>query len=378
MEIKVKEVGGSEEKSRAQVEQELLDKAEKDNFGDDSSNEEVAEINTDSEPTTEEQETPQPQEEIQAQSSELNEEDVLSYIKNRYDKQIDSVGQLFDEKESNEELPEDVAAYFEYKKNTGRGISDYAKLQQDFDSMDEDTLLKNYLLTTEEGLDSEDVDVLMSDYKYDEDIDDESDIKKIKIAKKKAIGKAKRFFNEQKEMYHKPLESSTAKLSESDSKKLEEYAQYMQQSTSFEEEQKRRRDWFVEKTNEVFSDFKGFDFKVGEDIVLNYKPTNAEELKNTNLDTNNFMKKFVDDNGLIKDAGGFHKALAIAANADRYARFFYEQGLSAGTEDVTKKMKNIKMSERQAPEVTSKGGVQIRSLSPDSGRGLKIKKIKKV
>lgn len=378
MEIKVKEVGVVEEKSKAQVEQELLDKAEKDNFGDENSSTEEAEINTESEPTTEKQETPQPEEEIQAQSSELNEEDVLSYIKNRYDKQIDSVGQLFEERESNEELPEDVAAYFEYKKNTGRGISDYAKLQQDFDSMDEDTLLKNYLLTTEEGLDSEDVDVLMSDYKYDEDIDDESDIKKIKLAKKKAIGKAKRFFNEQKEMYHKPLESSTAKLSESDSKKLEEYNQYIKQATTYEEEQKRRRDWFVEKTEEVFSDFKGFDFKVGEDKVLTYKPTNAEELKKTNLDTNNFINKFLGENGLINDAAGFHKALAIASNADRYARFFYEQGLSAGTEDVTKKMKNIQMSERQAPEATTKGGVQVKSLNPDSGRGLRIKKIKKV
>ena len=378
MEIKVKEVGVVEEKSKAQVEQELLDKAEKDNFGDENSSTEEAEINTESEPTTEKKETPQPEEEIQAQSSELNEEDVLSYIKNRYDKQIDSVGQLFEERESNEELPEDVAAYFEYKKNTGRGISDYAKLQQDFDSMDEDTLLKTYLLTTEEGLDSEDVDVLMSDYKYDEDIDDESDIKKIKLAKKKAIGKAKRFFNEQKEMYHKPLESSTAKLSESDSKKLEEYNQYIKQATTYEEEQKRRRDWFVEKTEEVFSDFKGFDFKVGEDKVLTYKPTNAEELKKTNLDTNNFINKFLGENGLIKDAAGFHKALAIASNADRYARFFYEQGLSAGTEDVTKKMKNIQMSERQAPEATTKGGVQVKSLNPDSGRGLRIKKIKKV
>jgi len=377
MEIKVREVGGSEEKSRAQVEQELLDKAEKDNFGEENANTDGVEGSTEGATATPEQEEIQPQGEAQ-ESSELNEEDVLSYIKNRYDKQIDSVGQLFEEKESNEELPEDVAAYFEYKKKTGRGISDYVKLQQDFDSMDENTLLRNYLATTEEGLDSDDIDVLMSDYEYDSDIDEESDIKKIKIAKKKAIGKAKRFFNEQKEKYHKPLESSTAKLSESDSKKLEEYNQYIKQATSLEEEQKRRRDWFVEKTNEVFSDFKGFDFKVGEDIVLNYKPTNAEELKNINLDTNNFMKKFVDENGLIKDATGFHKALAIASNADRYARFFYEQGLSAGTEDVTKKMKNINMSERQAPEATSKGGVQIRSLSPDSGRGLKIKKIKKV
>jgi len=378
MEIKVKEVGAVEEKSRAQVEQELLDKAEKDNFGEDNANDGGVEASTESATTTEEQENLQPESETQTQSSELNEEDVLSYIKNRYDKQIDSVEQLFEEKESNEELPEDVAAYFEYKKKTGRGISDYAKLQQDFDSMDEDTLLRNYLATTEDGLDSEDIDVLMSDYEYDSDIDDESDIKKIKLAKKKAIGKAKRYFNEQKEIYHKPLESSTAKLSESDSKKLEEYDQYIKQATSFEEEQKRRRDWFVEKTEELFSDFKGFDFKVGEDKILTYKPINAEELKKTNLDTNNFINKFLGENGLMKDAAGFHKALAIASNADRYARFFYEQGLAAGTEDVTKKMKNIKMSERQAPEATSKGGVQIKSLSSDSGRGLKIKKIKRV
>jgi len=378
MEIKVREVGGSEEKSRAEVEQELLDKAEKNNFGEDNANTDGVETSTESATATEEQEDLQPKEETQTQSSELNEEDVLLYIKNRYDKQIDSVGQLFDEKESNQELPEDVAAYFEYKKKTGRGIEDYVKLNQDFDSMDENTLLKNYLLSTEEGLDSDDVDVLLDDYTYDEEVDDETDIKKIKLAKKKAIGRAKKYFNEQKEMYKQPLESSTVDVSEAEKEEREAYNQYLEQAKSFEEEQKRRRDWFVEKTNEVFSDFKGFDFKVGEDRVLTYIPTNAEELKKRNLDTNNFMKKFVDENGLISDAAGFHRALAIASNPERYAKFFYEQGLSAGTEDVTRKMKNINMSERKAPEVSTKGGVQVRSLNPDSGRGLKIKKIKRV
>ena len=111
MEIKVREVGGSEEKSRAEVEQELLDKAEKDNFGEDNANTDGVETSTESATTTEEQEDLQPKEETQTQSSELNEEDVLLYIKNRYDKQIDSVGQLFDEKESNQELPEDVAVF---------------------------------------------------------------------------------------------------------------------------------------------------------------------------------------------------------------------------------------------------------------------------
>lgn len=378
MEIKVREVGAAEEKSKAEIEQELLDKAESENFGENDTDAPRVEESTESATTTQEQEDVQPQEETQTQSSELTEEDVLSYIKSRYDKQIDSVEQLFDEKESNEDLPEDVAAYFKYKKETGRGIDDYVKLHQDFDSMDEDALLSNYFLATEEAIDADDVEVLMSDYDYDEDIDEESEIKKKKLAKKKAIGKAKRFFNEQKENYSKPLESSTAEFSDEQKKKIEEYNQYIEQAKTYEEQQQRIRDVYVQKTEEIFSDFKGFDFKIGDDKVLTYKPSNVDEVKKLNLDTNNFINKFVDDSGALVDAAGFHRALAIAMNPERYAKFFYEQGLSAGTEDVTKKMKNINMSERSAPEVTNKGGVKVRSVNPDSGRGLKIKSIKKV
>lgn len=378
MEIKVREVGTVEEKSRAEVEQELLDKAESESFGEKDTDAPRVEGSTESATTSQEQEDVQPQEETQTQSSELKEEDVLSYIKSRYDKQIDSVEQLFDEKESNEKLPEDVAAYFKYKKETGRGIEDYVKLQQDFDSMDEKTLLSNYFLATEEALDLEDVDVLMSDYSYDEDVDEESEIKKKKLAKKKTIGKAKRFFNEQKESYKQPLESSTADISEEQKKKIDEATQYIAEAKSYEEQQQRRREVFVQKTEEVFSDFKGFDFKIGEDTTLTYSPTNVEEIKKLNMDTNNFMKRFVDDKGLLVDAAGFHKSLAIAMNPERYAKFFYEQGLSAGTEDVTKKMKNINMSERNAPEVTNKGGVKVRSVNPDNGKGLRIRKIKKL
>ena len=94
-----------------------------------------------------------------------------------------------------EELPEDVAAYFKYKKETGRGIEDYVKLQRDFDSMNPDSLLREYLSATEgEGLDAEDIDSLMEDYSYDEELDDEAVIKKTKLAKKKTIAKAKKIF----------------------------------------------------------------------------------------------------------------------------------------------------------------------------------------
>jgi hypothetical protein len=365
MEFKVKEVGIVEEKSQQQIEQELLDKHEQEQ-----NNESVEETKVD---TTETQ-----QEETNTQSSELKEEDVLSFIKNRYEKEFTSVDQLFDQKENNEELPEDVKAYFEYKKTTGRGMDDYVKLNRDFSSMEDDQLLAEYLLSSGEAQDLEDVDVIMDDYTYDEDLDEEKDIKKIKLAKKKAIAKAKKFFKEQKEMYKQPLESSTVGISEEQQKELDEYKQYLATAKSNQEEVKRKRDWFVEKTNEVFSDFKGFDFKIG-DTTLTFNPGDSSKLKETQLDSSSFVRKFVDkETGLINDAAGYHRALAIAMNPERFASFFYEQGKADATENVARKMKNVDMTTRNAPQVArSKDGLQIRSISQPSSRGLTIKSKKK-
>jgi hypothetical protein len=375
MEIKVKEVGVVEEKSVQQVEQELLEKHEEklnEEVGTDV--EGVAESNETTEPT-QEQESVQSEDQTQedtAQPSELNEESVLSFIKNKYGREINSLDELTAAKES-EEMPEDVAAYYKYKKETGRGIDDYVRLNKDFNELNPDTLLREYLSATEEGLDSEDIDMLMEDYSYDEDVDDEADIKKIKIARKKTIAKAKKYFNEQKEKYRVPLESSGSSISESDAKDLEAYKQYIESSKTYEEELQRKRDWFYKKTDNVFgSEFKGFEFTL-DDKKVTYSPGDATELKKAQSDPNNFIGKFLNEDGLIEDAVGYHKALSIAMNPDKFAKFFYEQGKAEATDDVMRKTKNINMSERKAPEVTSKGGVQIKSLSNDSGRGLKIR-----
>lgn len=359
MEIKVKEVGGIESKSKQEVEETLLNQHEQEESYD--TTEEVAE-----EVSAEDAQT--------TQAPELKEEDVLSFIKNRYDKEITSVEDLFAQKESNDEIPEDVSAYLEYRKKTGRGFNDYLKLSRDFDSMDEDQLLREYLSSTEEGLDEEDIDILMQDYSYDEDLDDESDIKKVKLAKKKAIVKAKKFFNEQKSMYKEPLESSTAAASQSEIEELKAYKQYIEQSKSQEEELRRKRDWFINKTNDLFNDeFKGFDFKI-DDKKLTYSPTSsAEELKKIQSDSSNFIKKFMNNDGLIEDVAGYHKAMAVAMNPERFAKFFYEQGKAEATDDVTRKIKNVNMSDRRSPEVTRREGFQVRSVNPDSGRGLKVK-----
>jgi len=362
MEIKVKEVGVVEEKSVQQVEQELLEKHEE-KLSEEVESEETTEVVAQEE-TEEEEDTTQP--------SELNEESVLSFIKNKYGREINSLDELTAAQES-EEMPEDVAAYYKYKKETGRGIDDYVRLNKDFDELTPDTLLREYLSATEEGLDSEDIDMLMDEYSYDEDLDDDADIKKIKIARKKTIAKAKKYFNEQKEKYRVPLESSGSSISESDSKDLEAYKQYIESSKTYEEELRRKHDWFIKKTNDVFgSEFKGFEFTL-DDKKVTYSPGDATELKKAQSDTSTFLKKFLNEDGLVEDAVGYHKALSIAMNPEKFAKFFYEQGKAEATDDVMRKTKNINMSERKTPEVTSKGGMQIKSLGSDSGRGLKIR-----
>ena len=384
MELKVRAVDAVEEKSVQEVEQELLDKHEE-KFSDSSETKEnnpqvkmdfaeesVVEDTPKAEETSEE--TPEP---VQEQA-ELSEEDVLSYIGKRYGKEINSLDELNAARQEAEELPEDVAAYFKYKKETGRGIEDYVKLQRDFSAMNPDSLLREYLTVTEgEGLDAEDIDSLMEDYSWDEELDEESVIKKTKLAKKKTIAKAKKYFNEQKELYKQPLESRPVVDSQSNNEELQEYRQYLESVKTQQQESEAKRNWFLKETDKVFTeDFKGFDF-VLDDKTVTFSPGDVQTIKKSQETPMNFINKYLDDKGLVSDAAGYHRALSIAMNPDKFAKFFYEQGKSEATEDVIRKTKNINMSERRAPEVTNKGGFQVKSVNPDSGRGLKIRSIKR-
>ena len=358
MEIKVRALDDVEQKSAAQVEEELLQKHEE-KFEEEG----VATKEVGTEEGTE--------------VKGITEDQVLSHIKDRYNKEFNSMDDIFAEREAAEELPEDVASYFKYKKETGRGIGDYVKLQRDFNDDNPDSLLRDYLEATETALDSDDIESLMDEYSYDDDLDEESDIKKIKVAKKKAIAKAKNYFLEQQEKYKQPLESRQDAISDGEKEEYEVYKQYLSKAATQQDEAKRKSDWFTKKTDEVFnSDFKGFDFNMG-DNQLTFSPGNTEEVKNSQLSAMNFVNKHLDENGLMQDAKGYHKALAAAMNPDKFAQFFYEQGKASATEEVMRKTKNINMSTRNTPSSVAKSGTQVKALNSDSGRGLKVRSIKR-
>ncbi len=360
-----------ESKSVQEVEQELLNKHEQEQQkGTVNENETVQGKETTTE-TAEGQTVEQSEQESEAK--EFTEKDVLSYIKDRYDREINSVEDLFQARAEAEELPEDVSAFLKYKKETGRGIQDFMSLNKDYDSMNPHQVLADYYSVTEGDLDKEDIDYLLNEkFTYDEDVDEENEIKQKQIAKKRELAKAKKYFNDLKETYKVPLESSGGLVSEDEKENYEAYKKYIQESKSIEEENFKRSEYFQKKTDEVFNDFKGFDFKIGDQDLV-YLPGDTKEIKETQLDINNFISKYLDDNGMISDAAGYHKSIAVAMNPDKFARYFYEQGQANAIDDVAKKSKNIDMSVRQAPQDMNKSGFSVRALDDSSGRGLKIK-----
>lgn len=374
MEIKVRAVEDHGEKSVQEVEQELLEKHEQQIEGS-GGNESGNESSSESASSVQEQEGIQPQGETQTQSSELNEEDVLSYIGKRYGREISSLDELNQVREEAEDLPEDVATYLKFKKETGRGLNDFVSANKNYDDLDPDQLLVDYYRQTQKELDAEDISYLIKDkFGYDEDYDDENDIKKKNIAKKKELAKAKNFFEEYKQKYSTPLESRTGSASVENQEEFDAYKKYIDDAKTYQEELERKSNWFVNKTDEVFNDeFKGFDFKIGEQQIT-FSPGDKSELKKNQLDVNNFVNKFLDESGMMKDAKGYHRALSIAMNPEKFAQFFYEQGKSDTVTDSAKKSKNINFnSVRSTPEVSSKGGTQIKALSSTSSRGLKIR-----
>ena len=375
MEIKVRAVGETEEKSVQQVEQDLLDKHEQKIEGTEPEKKETPKVSVQEETTIKEEpkaEEQKVEEEIKTPSSELKEEDVLKFIGNRYGKEIKSLDELTEQREENP-LPEDVSKYLQFKKETGRGFDDFVKLNKDYDEMDSDQLLKEYLTATEKGLDADDIEDLMDEFAYDEDIDDEKQIKKLKLKKKKTIAKARDYFTEQQEKYRVPLESSRDASPREDEEEYQAYRQYIAEAKTVNEQNARKGEMFQKKTDDVFSEFKGFEFTL-EDNKVYFSPGDAAELKKSQLSPQNFINKFLDDDGLISDAAGYHRSLAMAMHPEKFAKFFYEQGKSASADETMKKLKNVNMSTRNAPEVTkSNSGLQIKSLSPDSGRGLKIR-----
>ena len=370
--IKVRALDGDEEKSMSEREADLLKKAGQ---GQEETITETTEVPAEAPVVSAETKVEEKVEEKVENKPSLKEEEVLSFIKNRYGDEVSSLDDLTSKRKDTPDLPEEIVNYLNYKKETGRGLDDFMRLTKDVDGMNEDQLLFEFWKQQKPHLDSDDVDFELSErFSYDEDADDASDVRKRKIAKKEELAKAKEYFNKLKETYKTKVESTKDFIPAEELEDFNAYKNNKTESQQSQTEATKRSEYFSEKTNELFNEkFEGFEFKLN-DKSLKYKPADSIKLKESQSDLNNFVTKHLNEDGYLKDAASYHKSLSLAMHPDSFAKFFYEQGKSDAVNDITKESKNIDMNGiRNATQSASSGGFKVTSVSSGSGSGLRIK-----
>jgi hypothetical protein len=271
-------------------------------------------------------------------------------------------------------LPENVEKLVKFMEETGGTLEDYVRLNADYSNVDNDTLLKEYYKQTKPHLDMEEINFLLEDnFSYDEEMDEERDIRKKKLARKEEIAKAKSFLEETKSKYYDEIKLRPG-VTQDQQKAMDFFNRYNEEQKTVQEQHNR----FKSNTKNFFNqEFKGFDFNVGEK-KFRYGVSNTEDVANSQSDLTNLIGKFLDNKGEVKDFKGYHKAIYAAQNADTIANHFYEQGKADAVKDMMAKSKNIS----NEPRATSNGevyinGMKVRAISGVDSSKLKIRTNKK-
>jgi len=311
----------------------------------------------DAEPTQEQEEV---QPEVQAQEAPVLEEITEEEVEEQVEEAIAEA------QATGKPLPENIQKLMNFMDETGGDLSDYVKLNQDYSKLDDTSLLHEYYKQTKPHLDAEEINFLMEDtFSFDEDIDDDRDIRKKKIALKEQVASAKSHLDGQKSTYYEEIKAGS-KLTSEQQKAVNFFDRYNKESEVTQKTVKANSDIFTQKTEKVFNDkFKGFEYNVG-DKKYRFNVNNAEEVKDTQSDINNFTKKFLDKNNTLSDAKGYHKSLYTAMNADAVAKHFYDQGKADAMKNSMAKAKNVDMNPRQAHGEIKTGGATYKVLGNDS------------
>ena len=274
-------------------------------------------------------------------------------------------------------LPENIESLVKFMEETGGTIEEYVRLNADYSNVDNNTLLKEYYKSTKSHLDNSEIDFLIEDsFSFDEDLDEQRDIRKKKLALKEEVAKAKKFLNGMKDEYYKEVKLGS-KLSKDQQDAINFYNEYNQKQSAASEIQQKQYKQFEQTTNNVFNEnFKGFDFKVG-DKKYRYNVRDAAATKDYQSDISNFVREFLDENDMMKDAAGYHKALYAGRNIDKIVSHFYEQGKADAIKNTAIKSKNIDMDPRTVKPVVNASGMKVKVLGGEDSSRLKFKIRKK-
>ena len=269
-------------------------------------------------------------------------------------------------------IPENIQKLMDFMEDTGGDINDYVKLNQNYDELDNDDLLYEYYKQTKPHLSNEEINFLMEDqFSFDDEVDDEKEIRRKKLALKEQVAQARQHLDSAKSKYYEDIKAGS-KLTSEQQKAIDFFNRYNKESEENQKIIEAQKSTFVNKTDKVFNNkFKGFEYNIG-DKKFRFNIKDAGKIKETQSDINNFVGKFLNKNSQMEDAKGYHKSLFTAMNADTIANHFYEQGKADALKESIAKSKNINMQPRQSHKEFESGGVKYKILGDDSS-GFKFK-----
>ena len=275
---------------------------------------------------------------------------------------------IYDNRNSGIQLPENVEKLVSFMQETGGTVEDYVRLSADYSSISTESLLKEYYKKSRPHLDNDEIEFLMEDkFSYDEEEDDERDIKKKKLAFKEEVAKARIFLEDLKSKYYDEIKLKPS-VSKEQQKALDFFNRYSEDQKAAESKHSR----FKDDTKKFFTqDFKGFDFNLGEKS-FKYNIPNQEAVSDKQSNITNLVKKFLNDNGEVTDLKGYHKAMYAAENIDTIAKHFYEQGKADAVKEVVAKSNNITTESRKMPT----GDVFVNGLKVRAVNGVDSSKLK--
>ena len=309
---------------------------------------------------------PEVEEEVRIINTDETEEPAIERVEETVEQQ--PVKQV----EQEIKVPENLNKLVDFMNQTGGTLEDYVRLNRDYTNIDENVLLKEYYKNTKPHLNDDEVSFMLEDsFSYDEEVDEERDIRKKKLAKKEAIAEARNHLDDLKNRYYDSIKTRNV-INEDQKKATEFFNRYKDEQQVVEEQHKR----FKDNTKKLFSeDFKGFDFKVG-DQKFRYTVKNPNAVADKQSNINNFVNPYLNDKGDMVDTAGYHKAMYTAMNADQLATHFYEQGKADGIKQVVDGSKNQSID---APRQVAGGdvfvkGFKVKAVSGTDSSKLRIKK----
>jgi len=303
------------------------------------------------------------EENVEATNEEVAEQSVQEEVSNTVEAANEAIEQSA---VTGQALPENIQKLVDFVNDTGGSVEDYVKLNRDYNEMDNLTALDEYYRTTKPHLDAEERQFLMEEnFKFDEELDEEREVRRKKIALKEQVAEAKAYLDGQKSKYYDEIKAGS-NLTAEQQEAIQFFNQYNEDTETQKQLAQERHEYFTNKTNQFLNnEFKGFEYNVN-GKKLNVKVPNPSEVARNQSDINNFIGKFLNKDNSIKDVQGYHKALYAAMNPDVIARHFYEQGKADAIQSSVANAKNVNMDARQSFSNESTGGIKVRAVQDDT------------